>query len=277
LASAYAATQTPLSTPSAAQLGWRLAVATYTFRGISFYEMLDKVSALGVKYVEPAFFLKLDKDRPELQTGDSLSAPLRAEMRQRMKDHGISMPNYYADVKDDADAARKAFEFAKEMGVETIVAEPPASAFDMVERLCDEYKINLAVHNHPKGPQSLYWHPDNVLAVCQGRGPRIGACCDTGHWVRSALPVLPMIQKMEGRIITMHLKDVAEEGRPEARDVPLGQGRADYAAVLRELHRQKFTGVLSIEYEHESDQLVDDVAQCLAFVEKTSRAILEQS
>ena len=56
-------------------------------------------------------------------------------------------------------------------------------------------------------------------------------------------------------------------GKPEARDVPLGTGKANYAVVLKELRSQKFRGVMTIEYEHLSDQLVEDVAQCVKFVE----------
>ena len=265
-----------LSTPSAAKLGWKVSIATYTFRSVSFYEALEKTAALGVRHVEPAFFLKLDSKRPELQTSENLSAALRKEMRQRMEDHGIHMSSYYANVTDDADASKRVFEFAKEMGAGTIVAEPPATAFDMVEDLCKEYQLNLAVHNHPKRPTSHYWHPDNVLAVCKGRSKRIGACCDTGHWIRSKLHVVPSLKKLEGRIVSMHLKDVAEWGKPEARDVPLGQGLANYQQALQELRRQNFQGVTAIEYEHQSEQLMEDLTACLNFVEKTAREMLDR-
>lgn len=261
------------STPTAEKIGWRVACQLYTFRRFSFYEALGMIAKLGVAYVEPCFFLSLDKKRPKLTTSESLSPQLRKEMKARMADHGISMPNYYAGIGADKDAAVKAFEFAKEMGAETIVAEPPAEAFHMVEKLCDEYEINLAVHNHPKSPTSHYWNPESVLAVCRGRGKRIGACCDTGHWVRSGLKPIECLKKIEGRIITFHLKDVAVWGKPEARDVPLGTGVADYAGVLKELKRRRFRGVMSLEYEHDSPKLVEEVAQCLAFVEKTAKQL----
>lgn len=257
-----------LSTPNAARIGWRLAVQLYTFRGICFYEALEKISSLGIEHVEPAFFLRLDAQRPELQTNENLSAELRKELKQRMADYGIHMTNYYADLTTDEEAAKRVFAFAKEMGVETIVSEPPPEAFDMIERLCDAHEINMGVHNHPRGPQSQYWDPESVLAVCRNRGKRIGACCDTGHWVRSGLHPVESLKKLEGRVVTFHLKDVAEWGKPEARDVPLGQGVADYTAILTELKRQSFRGVMTVEYEHESPQLVEEVAECLAFVEK---------
>ena len=256
-----------LSTPNAQKIGWRLACQLYTLRDRSFYEALDVIAQLGVRNVEPCFFLPLDKERPDLKTSESLPAEIRRELKKRLDDYGIKMSNYYAPVDSNAEVFRKIFDFAKEMGVKTLVAEPPAEVFDKVEDFCDEYKINLAVHNHPKSPNSKYWRPENVLKVCEGRGKRIGACADTGHWVRSGLDPIECLKKLKGRIITMHLKDVVESGKPEARDVPLGTGKAKYADVLKELRAQQFRGVMSIEYEHLSDQLVEDVTKCVKFVE----------
>ena len=264
-----AAAPLKLSSPQAEKLGWRLSCSLYTFRSVTCYEALDKIAALGIRGIEPAFFLPLSKDQPNLKTNESLAPDVRQQLRQKLEERGQRMVNFYGNVAGNQDENRKIFEFAKQLNVETIVAEPPAAAFDGIEKLCDEFQINLAVHNHPKSPQSQYWHPDNVLKVCQGRGKRIGACCDTGHWVRSGLDPVECLKQTAGRVITFHLKDVIESGNPAARDVPLGTGKANYAAVLKELHRQCFQGALSIEYEHESPQLMDDVAQCVAFVEQT--------
>ena len=262
-----------ISTPAAEKLGWLLAGQLYTFRQMSFYEALDKIASLGMKRVEPCFFLRLCKKRPKLRVNESLSPDVRKELKGKLAERGMTMPNFYANLGSDQAACRRTFDFAREMGVQTFVSEPPAEAFDMIEKLCEEYKINLAVHNHPKRPGSKYWSPQNVLAICKGRGKRIGACCDTGHWVRSGLDAVECLRKMKGRIITVHLKDVIESGKTDARDVPLGTGRANYAAVLKELHAQGFQGVMSIEYEHQSPKLMDDVAACLAFVEKTAKAL----
>jgi sugar phosphate isomerase/epimerase len=256
-----------LSTRRANRLGWRIACQLYTFRDRSFYEALDVIAGLGIRNVEPCFFLRLDKERPDLLTSEALSPSHRRELKARLADRGVKMVNYYAPVDGNTENFRKIFDFAKEMGVETLVAEPPAEVFDKLDQLCDEYKINLAIHNHPKSPDSKYWQPENVLKVCEGRGKRIGSCSDTGHWVRSGLNPVECLKKAGKRIITLHLKDVAESGKPEARDVPLGTGKADYTAVLKEVYSQKFRGVMTIEYEHLSPQLVQDVAQCAKFVE----------
>jgi len=270
---ARAAEKVRCSSPSAAKIGWSMSVGLYTFRRFSFYEAMDMIAALGIQYVEPCFFLGLDKARPQLKTSEELTAELRKELKQRLGDRGMAMSSFYADLGADADKAKKIFDFTAEMGAGTIVAEPPAAAFDMIEKLCEEYKINLAVHNHPESATSVYWHPDKVLAVCKGRGRRIGACCDTGHWVRSGLAPVECLRKMEGRILGFHLKDAAEMGNRESRDVPLGEGKANYTAVLKELKRQSYRGVVAIEYEHDSPQLQADVATCVAFVEKMAQTL----
>ena len=255
------------SSPRAEKMRWRLACQLYTFRDRSFYEALDVIASLGIRNVEPCFFLAMSKEKPDLKTNESLSPDLRRELKSRLDERGMKMVNYYAPIDADAGNFRKIFDFAKEMGVETLVAEPPAEAFEAIDKLCKEYKINLAIHNHPESPESKYWSPENVLKVCEGRSKRIGACPDTGHWVRSGLDPVECLKKLKGRVLTFHLKDAAESGKRDARDVPLGTGKANYTAVLKELYAQKFRGVMTIEYEHLSPQLVEDVAKCIKFVE----------
>jgi sugar phosphate isomerase/epimerase len=260
-----------ISSPTAAKMGWLVGCQLYTYRRYSFFEALEHIAALGIAHVEPCFFLGLDKARPELKTNEDLPADVRKELKKRLADRGIAMSAFYANLGTDKDRAVKIFEFCAEMGTSTIVAEPPAEAFDMIDTLCQKYSINVAVHNHPESPQSKYWKPENVLAVCKDRSKRIGACCDTGHWVRSGLDPVECLKKLEGRILGFHLKDVAEKGNRQSRDVPLGQGQANYAAVLAELRRQGYRGVMTIEYEHDSPALDDDVAKCVAFVEETAK------
>ncbi|HPA17052.1 MAG TPA: sugar phosphate isomerase/epimerase family protein [Verrucomicrobiae bacterium] len=266
--------RSPAAAPTAEKLGWDLCASIYTFRAIGLYEALDQIVGLGISHIEPAFFLKLDSARPELKTCESLTPELREELKGRLAKKGISMTNFYAKVEADPAANRAIFEYAKEMGVQTIVAEPPAEALDGVEDLCESFAINLAIHNHPNDrPTSKYWNPDAFLAAAKNRGPRIGACPDTGHWVRSGLDPVECLKKLEGHIIEVHAKDVEEIGNPKSRDVPLGTGKANYGAILRELHRQKFKGTLTLEYEHQSPALLDDLRACIDFIEKTAASI----
>ena len=260
-------------TPHAAKLGWRLSSSIYTFRDRTFYEALPVVAGLGIRCVEPAFFLPLSKESPDLKTSESLAPDKRREMKQHLQDLGLTMPNYYAPIEGDKNAYRKVFDFAKEMGVETLVAEPPAEAFEALDALCAEYKMRLAVHNHPEGSGSHYWNPDTLVKACQGRSPRIGACPDTGHWVRSGLDTLASLRKYQNRIVTLHLKDAETSGKRDTRDVPLGTGQGNYTALLKQLADWKWRGVMTIEYEHQSPYLVADVTECVKFVESFAATV----
>jgi sugar phosphate isomerase/epimerase len=255
------------STPNAEKIGWRVSCNLYTFRDRSFYEALDVIAGLGIRRVEPAFFLPLSKEQPDLKTSEALTPDQRKEMKKRIEDRGLEMTSYYAPLDADTNAFRKVFDFAKEMGVETLVAEPPAEVFEALDKLCQEYKISVAIHNHSEAAGSKYWKPENVLKVAAGRSKFIGGCPDTGHYVRTGLDPVECLKKLDRRIITVHLKDAAEMGNPDSRDVPLGEGKANYTAVLQTLQAMKFRGLATIEYEHLSPQLVEDVAQCVKFVE----------
>jgi len=134
------------------------------------------------------------------------------------------------------------FAFAKEMGIETLVSEPKAGQFDLIDALCIEYQIKLAIHNHPK--PSHYWNPDTVLEVCAGRSNWIGACADVGHWVRSGLDPVECLKKLEGCIHDIHIKETYK-----GRDVVWGTGKRRIKGILEELHRQGYQGIFSIEYE----------------------------
>ena len=87
----------------------------------------------------------------------------------------------------------------------------------------------MAIHDHPK--PSHYWNPDTVLEAVKGRTPLMGACADTGHWLRSGLTPLDCIKKLEGRIISFHFKDLNKPGN-DAHDVPWGTGVCDVPGML---------------------------------------------
>src|SRR4030042_6745104 len=103
------------------------------------------MGAMGTRPADRPFFLPRSKDKPTLTTSASLSPALRREMKKRLEDRGMQMASYYAPLDADTAGYRKVFDFAKEMGVETLVAEPPAEVFETLDGLCREYEISLAV------------------------------------------------------------------------------------------------------------------------------------
>ncbi len=261
-------------TPNMDKLGWKLSVALYSYRRYPFLQALPKIEALGVRHLELCFFLRYDKARPKLKTSEDLAPDIRKELKAKVADRGMSLSSFYAKLGTDAGQARKTFEFCKDMGIGVIVSEPPVAAVEMIDGLCQEYGVRLAIHNHPaKDKNYTYWRPEGILAACKGRSKTIGACCDTGHWVRSGLDPVACLKKLEGRIVSFHLKDAAEKGNRKAKDTILGEGKANYRTILKELERQGFKGIMAIEYEENTPHVHEDMVKNVAFVRSVAKEL----
>jgi sugar phosphate isomerase/epimerase len=250
---------------------WKLGMQAYSFNRFTFFEAVDKTKALEMKYIEAYPGQALSKEKPEVKTDHNMSSADKKLMLQKLRESGVKLMNYgVVGLPNNEAECRKVFDFAKEVGIETIVSEPPEDAFDLIDKLCKEYKIGVALHNHPK--PSHYWDPDTVLRLCEGRSKWIGACADTGHWTRSGVDPLEAVKKLGAakRIISLHFKDLNEFGNREAHDVPWGTGVSKAQAILTELDRQKFKGVFSIEYEHNWLNSMPEISKCVAFFRKTA-------
>jgi L-ribulose-5-phosphate 3-epimerase len=228
---------------------WKLGVALYTFHTFSFPEALAKADSAGVEYVEGFTFGKAGAD-----LDDSLILQLSPagidKIKQLIKASGLHMESIYV-VGGTLGAFKKEFDIAKQLDVKYVTGEPPAALWDSVDSLAGAYGIKVAIHNHWKGT-SAFWHPDSVLAALKNH-PNFGACPDVGHWPKSGIDPVEGIKKLEGHIIALHLKDIAEANNPKLKDVRVGTGIVNFPEIFSELKRQKFTGYIIIERDEETE------------------------
>ena len=247
----------------AEKLGWQLAIHSYSFQKFSIFDAIDKSAALGVKYMSVSGSAILDGTNRV--TTVTLSDEQRAAIDERLRARGFGNFVNIGVVQLPADEAksRKVFEFANKWGINVLVAEPATNALDTVEKLCKEYNIKVAIHDHPKG-HSIYWNPESVLAAIKGRTPLMGACADVGHWMRSGLDPVECLKKLDGHIICLHFKDLNEMG-PKAHDVPWGTGIGKSKELMAELKRQHFHGAFCVEYEYHWENSSPEIAQCVKF------------
>ncbi len=249
--------------------GFALGCQAYSFNRFTFVEAVDKTRETGCRVMEMYPGQKFSPDNPAVLNWDSPPELIEAA-KKKLDEAGVKLVaiGSIGGIGKSEAETRKVFEFAKKMGILTIAGEPVEGSFEMIDKLCNEYGIPFAIHNHPKrenDPNYKYWNPDYILECCKGRSPMIGACADTGHWMRSGLKPVECLKKLEGHIISMHIKDLNEFG-PKAHDVPFGTGQADMKGILDELRRQKFDGVMSMEYEYNWDNNVPEMKMCVEFV-----------
>jgi sugar phosphate isomerase/epimerase len=247
-------------------LDWKLGSQAYTFKNFTFTETLDKIASIDLKYVEAY---------PGQKIGNSIEGDMHYTMdkatqkkvKELLNSKGIEVVAYGVVTGKNEEDWKKIFSFANDMGISVINSEPKIEDLDMVNRLAGEYNLKVALHNHPK--PSVYWHPDTVLEAMKDR-VNIKACADIGHWVRSGMETVESLKKLEGHIISMHFKDLNEKSR-EAHDVPWGKGISNIEEVVKELKRQKFEGVISVEYEYNWDNSLPEVEQSVNYFKKLEK------
>jgi sugar phosphate isomerase/epimerase len=249
------------------KLGIKLSLQCYTFRALSFFETVDEAKKMGIRYLEIYPGQKL-KPGSDVSVNKDMSPETITEIKQKLADAGgLKLIAYGVDgIATDEAGARKEFEWAKTMGIKVLVTETTPTEMD--DKLCTEFKIRMALHNHPQS-----WPPEQVLAATKDRVKLIGSCSDTGHWVRRGLVPVEQMQKLEGRIEHLHFKDLNKYGG-DAHDVPWGTGVSDAKGMLTELKRQGYKGYMSIEYETGSvSELESNLPQCVAFFDKTTKEL----
>lgn len=259
---------------SAAKLGWRLGCSGWSFNVLPFYKLIDTVQALGLDSIETFNWQPLGDDKAGPKLNEAMSAADRTEAKKRLSDKGIKLVAVYCESLRTENSA-KIFEWAAEMGVEYLCSQPAFDVFDLLDKLCEQYKINMAVHNHPK--PDPYWNPDLLLDHLKGYGPRMGICADTGHWVRSGLDPVAMLKKVEKRLLAIHLKDIGTVGKNDADCVPYGTGKGNIAGVLEQAQRQGYKGAFQIEYEPYTAQSFANVEKCIAYFDAEAAKLVSQA
>ncbi len=248
------------------KLGWRFGVTMWGLHQFTLFEGIDKTRELGLSYIGGLSFQKVSKEIPK-NCDASLSDEELTQIRLKMDAGHVRMPTFfYAQIPGDEDGCRKVFEFGRKLGIETFISEPPPESLDMIERFCDQYDIKLAIHNHGPDQSPVYWQPEGVLKVCQGRSKRIGACPDTGYWIRSGVDPIEGIRKLGDRLITIQPHDLNELS-PEGHDVPWGTGKAEFEKMLQEIRRLGIKPTLiGLEYSYDFLDNMPEMAQCVEFI-----------
>ena len=266
-AAVLSATASPI--PADCQTGgFALGCQAWTFKEFTVFEAIDKTAEAGGKVIEFYPGQKYSADKPDLKFDHNATDEMIAAVKAELAKRGIRAVNYgVVGIPKDEAGARKIFEFAKKLDLYGITTES-VDAIDTIEKLVKEYDIRVGFHDHPRRPNDpsyKMWDPNYVLSVVKDRDARIGSCSDVGHWVRSGLNPVDCLKILNGRVISVHLKDLNEKS-PDAHDVPAGTGVSGIADILAELKHQNFVGNISIEYEYNWKNSVTDVAQSVGFV-----------
>ena len=238
----------------AAAADLNLGIQLYSLRGYKVDEAIKHARDIGFRFVE--FY-------GDMYPVNSDAAAIAA-MKKKLADLGLTISAHGVNgFGGDAAANRKVFEFAKAAGIPCLSADPSPEAFKSLDELVKEFDIKIAIHNH--GPNHRYNKVVDVLKAIEGHDERIGACADLGHYIRSGEKPTEVIRLLKGRLYGIHLKDF-QDMKDVTKGVILGKGHLDVPAVVAALVQTNFpkNGALSLEYEENPQNPLDDIRQCYA-------------
>lgn len=251
--------------------GFTVGIQSYTFRKFNLEQALKRTQDVGLKHAE--FYRG---HVPADSSADKL-----AGVKKLCAEYGVSPVAFGVEAfSKNHDANKKLFDFAKALGIKYLSADPSPDSFDSLDRLCEEYKVAIAIHPHgPAGGGKLHrWYSAEViLEAVKDHHPLIGTCLDTGHLIRAAqlgekLDPVQQVKVMGARNFGLHLKDHDNKRKT---DVPYGDptGVLDVPGVLKALKDVKFGGYISIEYEANPDEPSADVKKCVAYLREEAKKL----
>ena len=247
------------------QNGWFIGAQAYTFKEFTAFEAIAKTKEAGGNVIEfyPGQALKPGSSE---KVHHNMSAAAMAELQAECKRQGVHAVNYGVVGAGNPEEVRAIMSFAKKMGLYSVCSESTEQIVAW-EANAKEFDMKVAFHEHGGSmdkPKYKVWNPLYILGVVESRDKRVGACADLGHWCTSNLKPVDCLRILDGRIISVHLKDKATMGNAPV--VVAGKGVVDVAACLEELKKQKFDGHISIEHENDWKNSVPQVRANIDFV-----------
>ena len=252
------------------QNGWFIGTQAYTFKEFSFFEAIAKTKEAGGNLIE-MFPGQAIKPGAKEKIHHTMSEAAMAEVKAELERQGVRAVNYGVVAAKNQEEVRAVMTFAKKMGLYGVCTESTEQVAAW-EAAAKEFDLKVAFHEHGGSmdrPKYKVWHPLYILGVVESRDARLGACADLGHWATSNLKPVDCLRILEGRIISVHLKDKEKFG--PAAVVVAGQGVVDVDGCLAELKRQKFDGHISVEHEADWKNSVPQVKQDIDFVKARAK------
>ena len=197
------------------------------------------------------------------------SPPLEklAALRKMYSDAGVTIHIAKFSPGANPEATEFAYRAARALGARGVTNEIGEEACRVQGPVAARHGLTAAMHNHGQPSEPNFAGFDHFLAI----SPGVSLNFDFGHYFGfTGKSPVPEIQRLSGRITSMHMKDkaapavVGESGA----NLPWDQGATPIAEVLRLVQREKYPINCDIELEYEipaGSNAVAEVKKCVEF------------
>jgi len=240
--------------------GLKVGVASYSFRKLPLEVAIKGINRVELKYVSVK----------DVHLSLNSTAEERKAVAQKFKDAGITPISCgVVTMPNDEAKLRNSFEYARDLGVPTIVCIPDPAALPLAEKLVKEFDIRMAIHNH--GPeQKDFPSPNEVWEAVKDLDERVGLCIDVGHTARANVDPATAIVKYKSRLYDLHFKDIADvKGNPNRVEVEVGRGVLDIRGMLKALLEIQYAHHVGFEHERTAEDPLPGLAESVGYTKAT--------
>ena len=233
---------------------FKVGIAGYTFVKFDLDKTLETMKRADVHY------LCIKKFHLSMTSTDEEIKAFHAKL-DKFGVKGYAVGPIYMNTKDEAD---KVFEYARRVGVKTIVGVPSYELLPYVNSKVKEYDMKFAIHLH--GPDlDKFPDADDVWEHVKSLDPRMGMCLDIGHDTRNGKDPVKDLKKYHTRVFDIHLKDVTGASK-QGYSVEVGRGIIDIPGFVKMLRKVKYTGVVALEHERNMDDPFMGIAESIGYL-----------
>jgi sugar phosphate isomerase/epimerase len=220
-----------------------IGIGAYTYHNLSIDDMITRLNALHITEIEMS--------RTEFMLMKPPTADMCRSAKSKFDRVDIRCVSYYsATIKDDRDLDA-AVQIAGLLGSHNITGDATGEMLRKIDERLSREGLTFGIHNHYFKQKFAYESPDDVLKALVGRSKTMGAALDVGHIASCGYDTVEAVRQLAPYLRMVHLKDVAAAGGED--NVLLGRGIARIPAVMEELHKVSYRGLVAIEYEKEGD------------------------
>ena len=255
---------------------FKFGMAGFSCHRLSLDETLKLMKKLDLHYLcIKDFHLPIKSTQAEIDA-----------FKQKCADFGVTGYGVGPIYMATNDECKRAFDYAKAIGVKTVVAVPneqkgkkrvhSRARCEYLSGLCAEYDMKVAIHNHGPDMPDCYPTGESSFNMVKDLDPRMGLCLDIGHDYRAKANPADSVRRFHTRLFDMHVKNILL--KPKYHAVPMPRGEMELWEVVKALVDVGYAGCCSLEYESFPGKGVKpgikelDVAECVGYFKALMRA-----
>lgn len=220
-----------------------IGVGTFSYHLLSLDGMIVQLQANRIREIEMSRGEFMLMTPPAPQTVESA--------RRKLDAAGIRCVSYYTATIKNAQDLDLAIRYARIFGAANVSGDATGPMLHEIDRRFTAEGLTFGIHNHWFPQKFPFESAEDVLRALSDLSPTVGSTLDVGQMAACGHDPVDALRRLQSRLKLVHLKDVAAAGAEH--NVLFGTGVARIPDVIAELRSMRFSHLIAIEYEKDTN------------------------